>query len=712
MFENKSFINKQSGTRQSVTNNLMMALVALIGAILVLVAPAHAVRADDGDQTYTQNFQNDTMTLSGKSVTTSLNFTKEDYWDIHKAQFNFSFQVSQLSNRQTSDITLSLNGVKFYSFRPDKTSGLQSKTVDLPLDLLQGSNVLTINGQIINQAGQTSDLVTTPANWLTLSSGANVNFTYHLNEASEDINSFYAHFIGMDTIVNRRSAIVMPHGANDAELTASAYAFAGVARVIATTDGKLNLTRWGSSIAQQADYRLVVAQYDRLPADLKRFVKADQVTAQRAVLQTATDGSTHYLIVTARTGGLLKKAAQFVANQELMKETTGPTESVTAQTSTSTSVLQYQGSRQLTTGTDRVSGTGQHTLTYVLSVPIDRTNSQGSVVHLHLRYADNLNFKNSLVTLKVGDQTVGSAHLDRARANGGTYNFRLPAKLALGNSFTVSVVFNLQLAGSGGTTDVTTPWAELDSQSTAAIKTTPQNSLLFTNYPSTFISNQTFDNVVVVRPRSMNDDDLAALTNIMNLLGNYAQQNTGSIRFTTQVPSTARMKQSSVIAFGTYHDNALVRKLNGQLYFRFARGGNRILSNEKLSIEHRYGATIGTAQLLRSPYNQQRALLVATAAHSSDVVNATTQLSTQADVSGYKGDALVIDRDNNHYSYRFKKNAAADVNAAKKQKLTRSRQVIIYLVVAAAVIVVVVAIMVLILRKNGMLRRKETGDEK
>ncbi|WP_054650146.1 cellulose biosynthesis cyclic di-GMP-binding regulatory protein BcsB [Lacticaseibacillus pantheris] len=160
----------------------MMALVALIGAIMVLVAPAHTVRADDGDQTYTQNFQNDTMTLSGKSVTTSLNFTKEDYWDIHKAQFNFSFQVSQLSNRQTSDITLSLNGVKFYSFRPDKTSGLQSKTVDLPLDLLRGSNVLTINGQIINQAGQTSDLVTTPANWLTLSSGANVNFTYHLNE--------------------------------------------------------------------------------------------------------------------------------------------------------------------------------------------------------------------------------------------------------------------------------------------------------------------------------------------------------------------------------------------------------------------------------------------------------------------------------------------------------------------------------------------------
>ena len=56
MFENKSFINKQSGTRQSVTSNLMMALVALIGAILVLVAPAHTVRADDGDQTYTQNF--------------------------------------------------------------------------------------------------------------------------------------------------------------------------------------------------------------------------------------------------------------------------------------------------------------------------------------------------------------------------------------------------------------------------------------------------------------------------------------------------------------------------------------------------------------------------------------------------------------------------------------------------------------------------------
>lgn len=108
---------------------------------LVGVGQVHAE-----DLTYTQNFQNDTTTLSGKSTATSMYFTKMDYWNVKKATFNFNYQVSQLADKTTSDITLPMNGVKFYSFRPEHKSGFQSKAVEIPLELLQGTNKLEIKG--------------------------------------------------------------------------------------------------------------------------------------------------------------------------------------------------------------------------------------------------------------------------------------------------------------------------------------------------------------------------------------------------------------------------------------------------------------------------------------------------------------------------------------------------------------------------------------
>ncbi|WP_268817197.1 cellulose biosynthesis cyclic di-GMP-binding regulatory protein BcsB [Pediococcus acidilactici] len=145
--------------------------------MLINVSQVHAE-----DLTYTQNFQNDTMTLSGKSTSTSMYFTKMDYWNIKKATFNFNYQVSQLADKEISDITISLNGVKFFSFRPAHRSGFQSKEVEIPLELLEGTNKLEIKGQILNEKDSKSyNLAQTPANWLTIKAGSNVNFKYEVD---------------------------------------------------------------------------------------------------------------------------------------------------------------------------------------------------------------------------------------------------------------------------------------------------------------------------------------------------------------------------------------------------------------------------------------------------------------------------------------------------------------------------------------------------
>lgn len=351
-------------------------MVAIFIAAITLSQPISVQAADN--QTYTQQFQNSITTLSGKSVEANMYFMKMDYWDLKKVTFNFNYQISQLANRQASDITVSLNGVKFYSFRPKDKTGFQTEKITVPLDLVSGSNRLTITGQVLDQMPDKNyQLQQTPANWLTIGNGSNVNFEYQLKEAENTLSSFYAHFSGQDTIAYQRSKIATADNPTAKELTASMVALSGESRIITTENDQIPVVKLSELNAAKSDYMLVVAQYDHLPDELKKQIDPDQLKNKALIKTYYTDGK-YYLIVTVKSGALLEKVARFVANEELMKETDKDTEEVDETTDTYTSSLHDNGTHYLTTSADRIEGAGHKESSYLVQIPNDRSNADGS----------------------------------------------------------------------------------------------------------------------------------------------------------------------------------------------------------------------------------------------------------------------------------------------------------------------------------------------
>lgn len=654
-------------------------------------------------QTYTQNFQNDTTTLSGKSVKTSMYFTKMDYWDIKKATFNFNYQISQLANDSISDITISVNGVKFYSFRPEHKSGFQNKEVEIPLYLLQGNNQIEISGQILNKSNAKDyRLAQTPANWLTIKSGSNVNFEYNLKEAENTLHSFNDHFLGQDTITYQRSKIVTSDNPTKDELTASMTALAGGSRVITTDNDQINVVRDADLDAKKDDYILYVATYNHLPEKLQKAVSEKDVQKQ-AVIKTYYTNGRHYMIVTASNGALLKKAAKFVANAELMGQTNKSKEEIDANTDTFTSVIQDEGRYQLTNAIDTVKGAGHREASYFVTLPNDRTNVDGSKVKLKLRYSKNLNFNRSLVTVYVNNIALGSQKLTSIKANGDTLTLNVPKGTSLGNSFEVRVAFDLEMKDQDTSDNASTPWAEVDPDSVMNVKSQRSNDLLFTNYPTIFIKNQTYNNLAVVVPEKLDTEDFKSLTNIFNLIGAYSKSNTGTIQFYNKKPSKQVLSNKNVIVLGTPENNSMIRGLNKNLYFKYSKNFERFVSNEKLSIEKDYGKTIGTAQLIRSPYNDKAGMMVVTGPSSKATYLATTQINFKKNIDQYTGDAIVVDENNTHYSYRFKKNQYIDAALEHQRVLSQNSQIIIYVAIAILIFAVMGWGLYLVLRKQAKL---------
>ncbi|XCA68122.1 cellulose biosynthesis cyclic di-GMP-binding regulatory protein BcsB [Paucilactobacillus suebicus] len=695
---NKFFINKQNGIKQSVIIKWFLIIISVGVFFTFEVGDVHAA-----NQTYTQQFQNSTTTLSGQSVESNMYFTKMEYWNVKNATFNLNYQVSQLSSKQTSDITVSINGVKFYSFRPSNKSGFQTEQIKIPVSLLSGDNTLKITGQILTKKGKGNyQLAQTPANWLTIKSGSNVNFEYQLKDADNTVASFYGHFVGQDTIANQESKIVTPNNASSDELTAAMITLAGEARVITTANEQIPVVKYSDMNAQSGNYIMAVMTYNHLPNNLKNKIDQSKLK-NNALVMTQYQNGKHYLVVTAKNGKLLKKAARFVANQELMNETNQSAETITSSTDTDSSSLHDNEKYKLTSSPDVVTGSGHRTTTYQISLPNDRSNADGSKVKLHFKYSKNMDFKNSLVTVYVNNTTLGSKKLTKSHADGDELTVDVPRGTALGNSFTVQVAFDLETNGNDNSDNSNTPWAQVEPSSRMIVKSERSNDLLYTNYPTLFIKHQTYNNIAVVLPKRLSSVDYQTLTNVFNLIGSFAKSNTGNIQFYTHKPSNKVLANSNVIVIGTPKSNKMIKDLNKDLYFKFSKNLTRIVSNEKLSIEKNYGTQVGTAQLLRSPYNKRRGMLVVTGASNQAAYLASTQINFQKNIEQYSGDAIVVDQNNNHYGYRFKKDKAINESLVKKRFFDSNSQIILYLGLIVLALVALCAVVILILKKQSLL---------
>lgn len=684
--------------------------ITILSMLVLIISWCTQVKADDM-KSYTQPFQNSTQTLSGKSVSDNTYFTKIDYWDVKKATLNLSYQVSQIADDQTSDITVSINGVKFYSFRPEIKDGVQTKQIDIPLNLIKGANNLKIYGQILNKSDKSTVSVQTPANWLTIYEESNVNFQYNLKQPDYYLKSFYNHFSGADTISFGQSVIAVPQQPSDAELSAATYALTGVTRTIATDTDKVRILPYNDGRVKDADYRVIIAKYDNLPKNYKSKFSVDKLK-NRGCLRLVYSKNKYTLIITALDDEMLQKATRFIANTELMTETKKPVKYVSSKTATYMSSLHYDGSYQLTNQGATLTGSGHHEETFFVALPASQSNSYGSKVKLSLKYSKNLNFNNSLATVYINNRNIGSYKLTKDNADNDELTFNIPNNMKIGSGFSVRVAFDLEPSQITKSDNSETPWAAINTNSKIFVKSIEKNDILFSNYPSLFIRNNTYSNLAVVKPRKMTTNDFEALSNIFNLIGIYAKSNTGKIEFYSQQPDDETLKNSNVIVLGTPSQNSMIKNLNDKLYFQYNKKYTSFISNEKLSIEYDYGKTMGTAQLLRSPYNDKRGMLVVTGITSKDVYLASTQINYQKTIVEHGGDTIVVDNDNNIYNYRFKKKSDLDKKVSLKQTIHKNTKLIIYLVIALIFVALLVAAIFMILWKNNLLRRDKNNEKK
>lgn len=676
-----------------------LALFTLLLLMIMQLSPVLSA-ADAGKKyVHEEAFPSDyNMTGLMDSVSVAFNVGK---WTLNDAVLTLCFSVTPLLHYEVSNLSVSLNGERFTSFRLPVTAGQAQQTqIKIPVDLIkEGSNQLKLESYIrTNDAEPCSDDIS-KASWMTVLKDSSVSISYTPTAKCESIADCYNQFTSIEALENDESAVFIRAGADETELTVAAATLSGIAGNAILSYEKFGLSaKVDEKTLKTKKYALYISKYNSLLPAVQKLLSQEQIQQVKngnAILALVKLSDTcNVLVLTGDNDSALQNAGRLLGNQKYMQQTKAPWRMVSADENVMLSYNEQSAIRPLTDSGSYVNGPfRQNAEFYVESFP-NRVLASGSAVKIKFRYSENLDFNRSLITVYVNNTPIGSKKLTKELAKEDSVSFSIPADLDIKGNFVVTAAFDLEIPDLWCTMrQDEMPWAFISNESTISIITDEASSLLFEYYPSPFVQNGHMNNVVVILPVQPSEADLEALRATMLTLGRFQKDNTGNLRVTL-ASAIGNLRNANVIDIGRLEKNSIVKQLNGQLYFQFSPKGTTIRSNEKMLIEPNYGATLGTLQLLYSPYSaDKRALMIISGVTDKAMLNAVRYVGLTDNVWKIYGDGFVADSTTVH-PFRFKPDNAKELLPGIEQL-----ELLPITLVGAGVLVLLIIAALLLIRK-------------
>lgn len=687
--------------KRGVTMKKLRYALLLAAGILLLSAGAGrpVFAAPASGYVHEESFSTD-HELTGLFASGYETFQIGEDWDIKDAGLTLYYNATMLVREEISDFTVSLNGQPVYSAKVPLTAGeTQKLEIPLPADCLQeGLNQLTVESYIrTNDEDPCKDDVS-GASWMVLLKESFLSVSYQPREDCANVADVYRKLTSIEALENDKAGICLPAGASEAELTGAALALSGISGNAPLHYEKLQFNTVEQALPEQ-QYLLYISAFDGLLPELASQLTQEQKEAAKtgAVLcfLKGRNGQ-NVIVVTGSDAEAFLNACRLLGNQDSMLQTKAIWRKVSAGEDVT---FRYDGqqSSQLTQTGSYVRGPFRQTAPFYIQTSADRKVAAGSSVTLKFRYAENLDFNRSLVTVYAGDVPLGSKKLTKEAAGGDTYTVSIPDNLEIAGNFTLNVSFDLELPDMECTLrrqDM--PWAYVTKESTIDLRTEGIPYLLFDYFPSPFVSDGHLNQVAVILPMQETENDLAVFADLMLALGRYQKENTGELRV-CRANNIGDLTRANVVSIGRLENNPIVQQINNQLYFQFSPKGTTIRPNEKMQLEPNYGATLGTAQLLYSPYSPEKyALLIISGVTDEGMLQASEYLGNVEKNWLLYGDGYVADREA-VYCYRF--GADNEKRAGFFTRISGQQDLLKLSLVGGCLLLLLVIAAVLLLRK-------------
>lgn len=645
-----------------------MRIITIALSLILTFSNISLVFADNED-VKAYKFQDD-VTINGVIGSTERFFNVSQNWDVKDLKLNLVYTKSELLDVNYSTITVFINGEPVSSKKLDGDRKYQDKwQVNIPKELVKsGYNSISIKAyKTISDKICRDDSNT--ANWLVIHKQSDIELNYSLKSNSNEIKDYNSIFtnIGNEEYVD--TTFVLPDKYNSNELSSIMNLSLNMGQKLKADNFKLDV-KLKSNLKEYNNNIIYVGGTNDTSTDFLNLLSNEEKNQakNKAVIKQVIspfNKEKRMILIISDNSKALKNATKLICNNELLNELNSS--SFIIDETKDVSDIKKDTKNKLTLNDlgyndFLLKGPFSQEINFDVSIPKNKISTAGSILNLKFRYAKNLDFERSLVTVYVNDKPISSKKLSLEKADNDNLEVNLPTDVLGKNYYKIKVVFNLELKDLMCVTrDTDNPWAYILDSSFIKFDFKDNDSLNFKSYPYPFIDNQQANDINVVVSKNLNSSDLSNIANIIGNMGRDAVYNTGNLNVLTDSEFLNTNKKGNLIVIGTPDDNSILKDINKDLYIKFDKNFSGFENNDKIKfLDDKYSKQLSTIQLINSPYSKSNSAIIVSSLDKNSLSSSVRYLSDNNLTRDLKGDAAVVNRDGGIQDISFKENNTRD----------------------------------------------------
>ncbi|MCC0701208.1 cellulose biosynthesis cyclic di-GMP-binding regulatory protein BcsB [Clostridioides sp. ZZV15-6383] len=665
----------------------------------------------NADETKVKNykFERD-ITIDGVIGSNSTFFEVNKNWDIEEVLLHLNFSKSQILNGNVSSLTVLINNVPIKSIKLNaKTNYKNTLEVLVPKDyIIQGYNEIkikaykTISDKICQDDSNTG-------NWLVIHKESYTSIRYKQKKMGNSINEYPYPYVEIEDNLKLDTTMVVPDNMTRGESTAVFNLASDFGKITKNDNLKFDVKLYSEMKNWSDDNIIYIGKPENTAEEILDTLSTKEQTLLSSnclikQVDSPYNKNKKMMVVLGSNEENLIKASNLLIENRLSNQVLSSSILVNKDTNIKINREQELNLGHLTLKDLRYSdflleGAFNQQALFDVKIPKGKVLDNGSKIVLNLRYSDNLDFEKSLVTVSINDVVVGSKKLDRSHSNNDKLELKILKDIDNKNYYQVKLSFNLSIKNSNCITrESNSPWAYVLNSSYLELSTKENESLSFENYPYPFVRDDEFNDLTVIMPDYSGSQAMTWMSRLGVNLGANINSHKGKINVIRGKEFNDKYKDTNIIVFGVPRNNSVIKKLNNNLNIKFNKSYSNFLSNDKISFIDDYGKNISAIQLIKSPFNNQKDIMVISSINEKNLYLGMDYLLNKSKVNDLKGDTLTIDEygEVEDLAYNVKTNKEIEDSSSN---ISINKTTKVFLMISFITIIVAIILSMLYMKK-------------
>ncbi|WP_138207372.1 cellulose biosynthesis cyclic di-GMP-binding regulatory protein BcsB [Haloimpatiens lingqiaonensis] len=655
---------------------ILSILLAFILVLPLMIAKGNLVRADNVSNSASVKSKNYRFEKdwngSGVFATKTFFFDVSKNWTLENSYINLVFTESQLLENKNSTLTVLINDTPIGSIKlGEKKEYKRTVKIQIPKEkIIEGFNEIKIKTyKRISEKPCIDDVNT--GNWIVIHKESYVHIDFKDKEDTTSLKEFPFPYIKESDEIPMNGIIVVPDNVSSSEITTAMMICSNFGAKRKYENINTKVYKFSDAEEKASTNVIYIGQEKNSPKEILSLLSSNELESikDNAVIkevQSPYNKEKKMLMVISNDENKLVKAAKLLSSKDLMKQVNRNSIIVDEALNVKDPLnKESENISFLKLGYNNVllPGSFRQESNFTLNVPKNRFIEKGASIVLKIRYAKNLDFDRSLLTVYINDIPIGSKKLSANNADNDTFQIDIPEDVRNLNNYDIKVAFDLQLKDVFCTfREEDNPWAYVSSESYLHLPYKDGKDFTFQNYPSPFVSNGKFNDVTMILPDEFSSQQLTWAGNIAAYIGHDLELNDGSFKVLTGAEGLKNPPKGNLIVIGTPENNKIIKSFNKNMYIKFNKDFTAFMSNEKINLLPGYASEVATIQFIESPFDKKSKVMLVASVDEKDISLAQRYLKDLNLLRNLKGNSVIIDRMGNlkNLTYGEKENSIGE----------------------------------------------------